>query len=192
MGYTTNPATGVVQYSPDMMQLANVLQTDLTANTSALTLNTSTAVSTPANTTGGIVPDFTIPLGRNERLILNYHLYLTSTTAAGFKFRIDSIDPVAFAASTPVRTAVTPALWRQFVERTDDQATALTTATGSAIAEVAYSLTASAVTGYASARILVTGNATTNSILVLNFSQNASTAVNTILRAGSYVEYRKF
>jgi len=192
MAVTLNSTNGQVLYQPDMMQLANIVSADLTANNSALTLNTATNTATTSNTTGGLVNELAIPVGKSDRLIVNYHLHLTSTTAAGFKFRIDAIDPTAIAASTPVRTAVAPAFYRLFTERTDDQATALTTSTGTAIADVAYSLTASATTGYVQARVLIIGNATSNSILTLNFSQNAATAVNTILRAGSYVEYRRF
>lgn len=181
MSVTLNSTSGAVVYQPDMMQLANILASDQT-------VTSSTTLSTTA-----VLGDFTIPLGKSERVIVDYNLFFTCAAAGGIKYNVNVLDPTALAAGT--LTQVAPQLIQGANTRVDGAANystttplSITTTNG---ADVSFTLTTN-TSGYANTKLVLIGNATSNSVITLRFTQSASSATATVLKAGSWVEYRKF
>lgn len=161
MSLTTNGAFGAV-YQPDMMQLANVVDSDQTVT------NSSTLVT---------VPQFTLPVGKNERILFRYNLFYTSTATGDLKYRVD--------------VPASPTLYRLFSEEQAADATAIVCATITSEADDTV-LFASGTDGY----IRLTGvlaNGTTAGQILFQFAQNTQTgSQSAVIRAGSFLEYRIF
>ena len=160
MSITLNGNIGAV-YQPDMMQLANVVDANQVVN------NSSTLVD---------VPQLSLNVAANERVLFRLNLFYNTATGADFKYQ------VAVPSS--------PTLYRQLTEgmAPDDTAVDLAIATTSA---------AVSITGAASTNgfLRVTGvlvNGSTAGTIQFKFAQDAATASDTTVYAGSYLEYRKY
>lgn len=162
MSVTVNSTNGSVIYSPDVMTVSQVLAADQTVT------NSATLVT---------VPSFTIPVGKYERLLFRFNLFYTTTADGDLKYRVD--------------VPASPTLYRLATEANPPAATALVT---SVIASEADS-TATAASG-TDGFVRLTGilnNGANAGELIFQFAQNAATAAESaIVRAGSFVEYRRF
>jgi len=161
MSLTLNGNFGAV-YQPDVMTLGNVVDADQTVT------NSATLVT---------VPQLTIPVGINERVLFRYTVFYTSTATGDLKYRVD--------------VPASPTLYRL---ATDNVADDLTAGVTSVIITEADStaLLATGVNGV----LRLTGvlqNGTTAGQVVFQFAQNTATAAQSaIIRAGSSFEYRYF
>lgn len=161
MGLTQNGNIGAV-YQPDVMTLGNIVDADQTVT------NSATLVT---------VPQLTIPVGTNERVLFRYSVFYTSTATGDFKYRVD--------------VPASPTLYRLGVETyaADGTATVASTITAEADGTVLF---ASGTEGF----IRLTGvlsNGTTAGSVIFQFAQNTATgAQSAIIRAGSSFEYRYF
>ena len=161
MSLTLNGAFGAV-YQPDVMQLGNIVDADQTVT------NSATLVT---------VPQFTLPVGKNERILVRYNLFYTSTATGDLKYRVD--------------VPASPTLYRLFAEEQAADATAIVCSTITSEADDTV-LFASGTDGF----IRVTGvlsNGTTAGQVLFQFAQNTATASQSaVIRAGSFLEYRIF
>jgi hypothetical protein len=161
MSLTTNGAFGAV-YQPDIMQLGNVVDADQTVT------NSATLVT---------IPQLTLPVGKNERVLFRYNLFYTSTATGDLKFRVD--------------VPATPTLYRLFSEEQAADATAIVCSTITSEADETV-LFATGTDGF----IRVTGvlaNGTTAGQIQFQFAQNTATgSQSAVIRAGSFLEYRIF
>jgi hypothetical protein len=157
---TLNGASGIV-YQPDVMQLSRVVD-------SIQSVTSSTALTT--------VPQLTIPIGINERVLFRYNLFYTTATAADISYTVD--------------VPTSPTLYRQVTEgmAPDDTAFDLALATAEGTIDL---LGAANTDGF----IRITGvlhNGSTAGEILFKFAQKTSTASATSIRAGSFLEYRYF
>ena len=160
MSITLNGNIGAV-YQPDMMQLANVVDANQVVN------NSSTLVD---------VPQLSLNVAANERVLFRINLFYNTATGADFKYQ------VAVPSS--------PTLYRQLTEgmAPDDTAVDLAIATTSAAVSI---VGAASTNGF----LRVTGvlvNGSTAGTIQFKFAQDAATASDTTVYAGSYLEYRKY
>ena len=160
MSITLNGNLGAV-YQPDMMQLANVVDSNRIVN------NSSTLVD---------VPQLKLNVDAYERVLFRIHMFYNTATGADFKYQ------VAVPGS--------PTLYRQLTEgmAPDDTAVDLAIATSSAAVSI---LGAANTNGF----LRVTGvlvNGANTGTLQFKFAQDAATASDTTVYAGSFLEYRKF
>lgn len=157
---TLNGASGIV-YQPDVMQLSRVVDS-LQSVTSSTTLTT--------------VPQLTIPIGINERVLFRYNLFYTTPTAADISYTVD--------------VPSSPTLFRQVTEgmAPDDTAFDLALATAEGTIDL---LGAANTDGF----IRITGilhNGSNAGEILFKFAQKTSTASATSIRGGSFLEYRYF
>lgn len=157
---TLNGASGIV-YQPDVMQLSRVVDS-IQSVTSSTTLTT--------------VPQLTIPIGINERVLFRYNLFYTTPTAADISYTVD--------------VPSSPTLFRQVTEgmAPDDTAFDLALATAEGTIDL---LGAANTDGF----IRITGilhNGSTAGEILFKFAQKTSTASATSIRGGSFLEYRYF
>lgn len=161
MSITLNGNFGAV-YQPDSFVAGNVVDADQTVT------NSATLVT---------VPQLTIPIGINERVIFRATLFYTSTATGDFKYRVD--------------VPASPTLYRLFAEEQAADATAIVCSTITAEADDTV-LFASGTDG----TIRLTGilqNGSTAGNVIFQFAQNTATASQSaIIRAGSILEYRNF
>ena len=160
MSITLNGNIGAV-YQPDMMQLANVVDANQVVN------NSSTLVD---------VPQLSLNVAANERVLFRINLFYNTATGADFKYQ------VAVPSS--------PTLYRQLTEgmAPDDTAVDLAVASTSAAVSI---LGAANTNGF----LRVTGvlvNGANAGTLQFKFAQDAATASDTTVYAGSFLEYRRF
>ena len=157
---TLNGASGIV-YQPDVMQLSRVVD-------SLQSVTSSTALTT--------VPQLTIPIGINERVLFRYNLFYTTPTAADISYTVD--------------VPSSPTLFRQVTEgmAPDDTAFDLALATAEGTIDL---LGAANTDGF----IRITGilhNGSNAGEILFKFAQKTSTASATSIRGGSFLEYRYF
>lgn len=160
MPFNLNPQTNQVEYVPGELETRS--------NTQDRTVT--------ASTTNIAVPELTVNLGRFQRVFFRFNLFYSSPAAADFKYRL--VVPAGLT------------LYRCFRETWAPDATALafnldTSNNGTTDITV---LHAANTDGY----IRGTGvihNGSTSGDFQLQFSQNTSDAGNTILRAGSSIEF---
>ena len=157
---TLNGASGIV-YQPDVMQLSRVVDS-IQSVTSSTTLTT--------------VPQLTIPIGINERVLFRYTLFYTTPTAADISYTVD--------------VPSSPTLFRQVTEgmAPDDTAFDLALATAEGTIDL---LGAANTDGF----IRITGilhNGSNAGEILFKFAQKTSTASATSIRGGSFLEYRYF
>jgi hypothetical protein len=160
MSITLNGNIGAV-YQPDMMQLANVVDANQVVN------NSSTLVD---------VPQLSLNVAANERVLFRLNLFYNTATGADFKYQ--------------VAVPTSPTLYRQLTEgmAPDDTAVDLAIATTSAAISI---LGAANTNGF----LRVTGvlvNGATAGTIQFKFAQDAATASDTTIYAGSFLEYRKY
>lgn len=161
MSVTINGNNGAV-YQPDVMTLGNIVDADQTVT------NSATLVT---------VPQLTIPIGKNERVLFRYTLYYTSTAAGDFKYRVD--------------VPASPTLYRLGIESfaADGSATAASVITSEADSTVLF---ASGTDGFIRLQGVLQNGSTAGTIF-FQFAQNTATAAQSaIVRAGSHFEYRYF
>lgn len=161
MSLTLNGNFGAV-YQPDVMTVGNIVDADQTVT------NSATLVT---------VPQLTIPVGINERVLFRYTIFYTSTATGDLKYRVD--------------VPASPTLYRLGIESfaADGSATVASVITAEADSTVLF---ASGTDGF----IRLSGvlaNGTTAGQVLFQFAQNTATASQSaIIRAGSYFEYRNF
>jgi len=161
MSITLNGNFGAV-YQPDALVAGNIVDADQSV-TSSTTLVT--------------VPQLTIPLGVNERILLRYTIQFSAGATGDLKYFVDA--------------PTSPTLFRQAAVSIDPAGAVA----GGAIL-TAESNTASVVSTSAGGGLLllnlVIANGTTAGNVTFQFAQNSSDATATIIRAGSFLEYRNF
>lgn len=161
MSITLNGNFGAV-YQPDMMQLANVVDADRTVT------NSATLVT---------VPQLTIPVAANERVIFRATIFYTSTATGDFKYRVD--------------VPASPTLYRLATENIASDVTAEVTSVLTTEADSAALLTSGTDGVIQLSGILQNG--TTAGSIIFQFAQNTATASQSaVVRAGSFLEYRRF
>lgn len=161
MGLTINGNVGAV-YQPDVMTLGNIVDADQTVT------NSATLVT---------VPQLTIPVGTNERVLFRYTIYYTSTATGDFKYRVD--------------VPASPTLYRLGIESfaADGSATVASVLTAEADSTVLF---ASGTEGFIRLQGVLSNGSTAGQI-IFQFAQNTQTgAQSAIVRAGSHFEYRYF
>lgn len=161
MSLTINGNIGAV-YQPDVMTVGNIVDADQTVT------NSATLVT---------VPQFTFPIGVNERVLFRYTVFYTSTATGDVKYRVD--------------VPATPTLYRLSTENIASDLTAPVTSVITAEAD-STALLASGTDGV----IRLTGvlaNGSTAGQVIFQFAQNTATgSQSAIIRAGSFFEYRNF
>lgn len=161
MSLTQNGAFGAV-YQPDILTVGGIVDADQTVT------NSATLVT---------IPQLTLPVGKNERVLFRYNLFYTSTATGDLKYRVD--------------VPASPTTYRLFSEEQAADATAIVCATITGEADDTV-LFASGTDGF----IRLTGfiaNGTTAGSVIFQFAQNTATAAQSaVIRAGSFLEYRYF
>jgi len=161
MSITLNGNFGAV-YQPDAFIAGNIVDADQTVT------NSATLVT---------VPQLTIPIGINERVIFRATLFYTSTATGDFKYRVD--------------VPASPTLYRLFAEEQAADATAIVCSTITAEADDTV-LFASGTDGVIRVSGILQNGSTAGQVL-FQFAQNTATASQSaIIRAGSFLEYRNF
>lgn len=161
MSLTLNGNFGAV-YQPDVLTAGNIVDADRTVN------NSTTLVT---------VPQLTIPIGANERVLLRYTIQFTTGATADFKYFVDA--------------PASPTLFRQAALSIDPAGAVAGGAILTAESNTASVVSASAAGGLLLLNVLVVNGVNAGNI-TFSFAQNGAEAVDTIVRAGSYLEYRYF
>jgi hypothetical protein len=145
-----------------MMQLANVVDADQTVT------NSATLVT---------VPQLTLPIGINERVIFRAIIFYTSTATGDLKYRVD--------------VPASPTLYRLATENTASDVAAEVTSVITSEAD-STALLASGTNGVVRLTGVLSNGSTVGNV-IFQFAQNTATASESaIIRAGSFLEYRKF
>ena len=161
MSITLNGNLGAV-YQPDVMTLGNVVDADQTVT------NSATLVT---------VPQLTIPVGINERVLFRYTIYYTSTATGDLKYRVD--------------VPASPTLYRLATDNVADDVAAGVTSVIIAEAD-STALLATGVNGVLRLSGVLSNGSTAGQV-IFQFAQNTATAAQSaIIRAGSHFEYRYF
>lgn len=161
MSLTLNGNFGAV-YQPDILTAGNIVDADQTVN------NSTTLVT---------VPQFTIPIGKNERVLLRYNIQFTTGATADFKYFVDA--------------PASPTLFRQASLSVDPAGAVAGGAILTAESNTASVVSASAGGGFLLLEVIVANGSTAGNI-TFQFAQNAAEATNTQVRQGSFLEYRYF
>lgn len=161
MSVTLNGNFGAV-YQPDVLTAGNIVDADQTVN------NSTTLVT---------VPQFTIPIGANERVLLRYNIQFLTGATADFKYFVDA--------------PASPTMFRQSALSVDPAGAVAGGAILTAESNTASVLSTSAGGGFLLLENVVVNGSTAGNI-VFQFAQNAAEATNTTIRAGSFLEYRYF
>jgi hypothetical protein len=162
MSLTLNGNFGAV-YQPDVLTAGNIVDADATVT------NSATLVT---------VPQLTIPIGANERVLLRYNIQFNATAAGDFKYFVDA--------------PASPTLFRQGAISVDPAGAVAGGAILTAESNTASVVSASAGGGLLLLNVIV-ANGTTAGNITFSFAQNTATASEAaIVRAGSYLEYRYF
>jgi len=142
--------------------IVQVLDTDQTVT------NSATVVTVPA---------FTVPVGIRERYLVRYNIFFSTTATGDFKYLVDA--------------PASPTLFRQVSWGQGGDATSLTTP-AVATAEGAQTLVHSGTEGFLLATVNLVNGATAGNLL-FQFAQDTATASQSaIVRAGSFIEVRKY
>jgi hypothetical protein len=161
MSLTLNGNFGAV-YQPDAFVAGNIVDADQ---------------SVASSTTLVTVPQLTVPIGINERIILRYTIQFNAGATGDLKYFVDAPS--------------SPTLFRQAALSIDPAGAVA----GGAIL-TAESNTASVVSTSAGGGLLllnvIVANGSTQGQVTFQFAQNSSDSTATIVRAGSLVEYRNF
>lgn len=164
--YSIRTDTGEISFQPSMFQLFNFTEADQTVT------NSATVVA---------VPNLTFPIAAGERYLLRYTIFYTTTATGGFRYRISSPG--------------TPTLYREARAGLDMAGAALSGAIVTAQADGTITA-ASGTDGILVVNsLLIQGNtfATNTGNVTFSFAQQTATAAQSaIVRAGSYLEVRKF
>lgn len=161
MGLTQNGNFGAV-YQPDVMTLGNIVDADQTVT------NSATLVT---------VPQLTLPIGTNERVLFRYTIFYTSTASGDFKYRVD--------------VPASPTLYRLGVETfaADGSATVASALSAEADGTVLF---AASTDGFIRLNGILQNGSTAGQV-IFQFAQNTATgSQSAIVRAGSHFEYRYF
>lgn len=161
MSLTLNGNFGAV-YQPDVLTAGNIVDADQ---------------SVISSTTLVTVPQFTIPLGANERVILRYNIQFSAGATGDLKYFVDA--------------PASPTLFRQAALSVDPAGAVAGGAILTAESNTASVVSASAGGGLLLLEVVVANGSTAGNV-TFQFAQNASEAVNTTIRQGSYLEYRYF
>jgi hypothetical protein len=161
MSVTLNGNFGAV-YQPDVMTLGNVVDADQTVT------NSATLVT---------VPQLTIPVGINERVLFRYTVFYTSTATGDLKYRVDvPASPTLYRLATDNVAADVAAGVTSVITSEADSTALLASGTDGVIRMVG-----------------VLSNGTTAGNVIFQFAQNTATgSQSAIIRAGSFFEYRYF
>lgn len=161
MAVTINGNNGAV-YQPDVLTVGNIVDADQTVT------NSATLVT---------VPQLTIAVGKNERVLFRYTVFYTSTATGDLKYRIN--------------TPASPTLFRLCTDNVADDVTAGVTSVLTANAD-STALLASGTNGILRLTGVLSNGSTAGSV-TFQFAQNTQTAAQSaIIRAGSFFEYRNF
>lgn len=161
MSLTLNGNFGAV-YQPDAMVVGNIVDADQTVT------NSATLVT---------VPQLTIPVGINERVLFRYTIFYTSTATGDLKYRVD--------------VPASPTLYRLATENVADDVAAEVTSVITAEAD-STALLATGVNGVLHMSGVLQNGSTAGNV-IFQFAQNTATASQSaIIRAGSFLEYRNF
>jgi len=151
-----------IVYQPDVMQLSRVVDADQSV-TSSTTLVT--------------VPKLTVPIGINERIILRYTIHFSAGATGDLKVFVNAPD--------------SPTLFRQAAISIDPSGALAGGSILTAENNAASVVSASAGNGLLLLNVLVANGANAGEV-TFEFAQNSSDATATIIRAGSFLEYRYF
>ena len=161
-GYTTRADNGEIIFQPDQLTLVGIVDADQSVT------NSATLVTVPA---------FTLPVGSRERYLLRYTIFFTTTATGDLKTRVD--------------IPASPTLFRQASWCQPGGHTALTTP-ALLTAEADQSFTHTGAEGILVINATLVNGATAGSVL-FQFAQDTATASESaVIRAGSYLEVRKF
>lgn len=161
MAVTINGNNGAV-YQPDVLTVGNIVDADQTVT------NSATLVT---------VPQLTIAVGKNERVLFRYTIFYTSTATGDLKYRIN--------------TPASPTLFRLCTDNVADDVTAGVTSVLTANAD-STALLATGTNGILRLTGVLSNGSTAGSV-TFQFAQNTATAAQSaIIRAGSFFEYRNF
>lgn len=161
MAVTINGNNGAV-YQPDVLTVGNIVDADQTVT------NSATLVT---------VPQLTIAVGKNERVLFRYTVFYTSTATGDLKYRIN--------------TPASPTLFRLCTDNVADDVTAGVTSVLTANAD-STALLATGTNGILRLTGVLSNGSTAGSV-TFQFAQNTATAAQSaIIRAGSFFEYRNF
>lgn len=162
MSVTVNSNNGSVIYSPDVLTVSRVLAADATRTNSDTLLT---------------VPEFTIAVGKYERVLFRLNVFYSTTAAGDLKYRVD--------------VPASPTLYRLVTEEQAPAATALVTGLITSEADDTV-LAASGTEGFVRLTGMLNNGATAGEV-IFQFAQNTATASESaIIRAGSFVEVRRF
>jgi len=161
MSLTLNGAFGAV-YQPDILTVGNIVDADQTVT------NSATLVT---------VPQLTLPVGKNERILFRYNVFYSTTATGDLKYRLD--------------VPASPTSYRALLEEHAPAGAALVSSILTAEADDTI-VAASGTDGF----IRISGvlvNGTTAGQVLFQFAQNTATAAESaVILRGSYLEYRIF
>ena len=161
MSLTLNGASGAV-YSPDILTVSKIVEADQS-------VISSTALVT--------VPQFTMPIGINQRVLLRYVIQFSAGATGDLKYFVDA--------------PASPTSFRQASLSVDPAGAVAGGAILTSESNTASVVSASAGGGLLFLNVVIANGATAGDV-IFQFAQNSSEAVNTTIRAGSYLEYRYF
>jgi hypothetical protein len=161
MSLTLNGNFGAV-YQPDAFVAGNIVDADQTVT------NSATLVT---------VPQLTLPIGINERVIFRAIIFYTSTATGDLKYRVD--------------VPASPTLYRLATENIAADVAAEVTSVITAEAD-STALLASGTNGVLRLSGVLSNGSTAGNV-IFQFAQNTATSSESaIIRAGSFIEYRNF
>jgi hypothetical protein len=159
MPFKINPQNSAVEYTSSE-PFYNLLSADQTVNNSATVV---------------VVPELQFTLAKYQRVEFNYELWFTTTAAAGFRYLLTI--PGTLTQGRLLREHVAPDALTAVVAGLDITIDGTTNRTITC---------ASGTDGFARGTGIIQNGATAG-IVQLSFAQNAATAVNTTVRAGSFL-----
>jgi hypothetical protein len=160
MPFNLNPATSGVEYTPGELETR--------ANTQDRTVTASTTIVA--------VPELTVNLARFQRIFFRFNFFYSSPAAADFKYRL--VVPASLTLYRCFRETWAPdATGLAFTQDTSNNGTTDITV-----------LHAANTDGFIRGTGIIHNGATAGDFQ-LQFAQNTSDAGNTILRAGSSIEF---
>jgi hypothetical protein len=159
MPFKINPQNSAVEYTSGE-PIFSVLSADQTVN------NSATLVA---------VPELQFQLAKFQRVEFTYEMYFTTTAAAGFRYLLTI--PGTLTQGRLLREHVAPDALTAVVAGFDITIDGTTNRTITC---------ASGTDGYVRGTGVIHNGATAGTVQ-LSFAQNAAAAVNTIVRAGSYI-----
>jgi hypothetical protein len=163
MPYSINPTTNTTVYTSGEFFSGKVLSADQTVT------NSATLVT---------VPQFTLGVGKYERVLFRMNIFYTTTLAGDLKYRVD--------------VPASPTLYRMVPELIVPAATAVTTP-GLITAEAdGTGLSASGTDGWLRITGMLNNGANAGDV-IFQFAQNTATAAESaVIRAGSFIEFMQF